>query len=82
MKIEALKNKLSKLNVTTTVTDFNGYNKDLNFTINGLNFNAGFVEGKDDVQDFCRVIAFDNTHEEHQRRFFTSFNSLLKYASA
>jgi hypothetical protein len=73
--------KLTKLNVAYTVLEGNGYNKDISFSINGLNFLAGFYEGQNVVIDFCREICYDNNTQEMQRRFFDNFNKVLKYAN-
>jgi hypothetical protein len=73
--------KLNKINIAYSIIDHNGYNKDIAFSINGLNFKAGFSEGKTVIEDFCREICFDNNTQEMQRRFFGSFNQLLKYAN-
>ena len=74
--------KLTKMNISYNVLENNGYNKDIQFSINGLTFKAGFVNGKTIIEDFCREICFDNSNQEMQRRFFNNFNQLLKYANA
>jgi hypothetical protein len=81
MTTATLKNKLSKMNISFNETDYNGYNKDINFSINGMNFCAGFNSGNDEIQDFCREICFDNTNQDMQRRFFKNFNELIKYSN-
>lgn len=63
-------NKLAKLNIPYTILDNNGYNKDIQFTINNLTFKAGFIDGKEQVEDFCREICYDKCAQEMQRRFF------------
>ena len=80
MKIVNLLSKLKKMNIDHAIVG-DDYNKDIVFSINGLAFKAGFQEDKTDIQDFCREICFDNTSQETQRRFFTNFNQLLKYAN-
>jgi hypothetical protein len=52
---------------------------DIEFTINGLNFSAGFNTSKNIIEDFSRAICFDNVNQEMQRRFFSNFNKLIKY---
>ena len=74
--------KLTKMNVSHTILINNGYNKDIEFSINGLTFKAGFTEGNTLVEDFCREICFDKTQQDMQRRFFQNFNKVLKYANA
>ena len=73
--------KLSKLNVSYKILEGNGYNKDISFSINGINFLAGFNECKNVVTDFCREICYDKNSQEMQRRFFENFNKVLKYAN-
>jgi hypothetical protein len=73
--------KLTKMNVSYTILEGNGYNKDIQFTINGITFKAGFIEGKQIVEDFCREICFDKSEQEMQRRFFDNFNKVLQYAN-
>jgi hypothetical protein len=74
--------KLTKMNVAYTVVDVNGYNMDIEFSINGLNFSAGFNTSKNIIEDFSRAICYDNVNQEMQRRFFTNFNKLISYANA
>ncbi len=74
--------KLTKMNVEYTVVDVNGYNMDIEFSINGLNFSAGFNTSKNIIEDFSRAICYDNVNQEMQRRFFTNFNKLISYANA
>ena len=81
MKTATLISKLSKMNISYTILDNNGYNKDIQFSINGLVFKAGFIEGKEMIQDFCREICYDNGIQEMQRRFFDNFNQVLRYAA-
>jgi hypothetical protein len=82
MKIQSLISKLQKMNVSHVVLENNGYNKDIQFVLNGLTFKAGFTEGKTIVEDFCREICYDNCNQEMQRRFFDNFNQVLRYAKA
>jgi len=74
--------KLTKMNVAYTVVDVNGYNMDIEFSINGLKFSAGFNTSKNIIEDFSRAICYDNVNQEMQRRFFTNFNKLISYANA
>lgn len=82
MKIENLKSKLAKMNIPFTILQGNGYNKDIEFSINGITFKAGFTEGKTEIDDFCRELCFDKSEQEMQRRFFDNFNQLVRYANA
>lgn len=72
--------KLNKSNINFTIEDINGYNKDIVFLINGMTFKAGFNTHSNKISDFCRDICYDKTNQETQRRFFDSFNKLMKYA--
>ena len=80
MTTAQLKNKLAKMNIEFTELDYNGYNKEICFTINNMNFAAGFNTKSEIVEDFCRNICYNNSEQEMQRRFFTNFNKLIKYA--
>jgi hypothetical protein len=82
MTTAQLKSKLTKMNVSFTEVDYNGYNKDICFSINNMNFAAGYNTKDNEIEDFCRNICFDNDNQETQRRFFRNFNQLLKYANA
>ena len=81
MTTSNLISKITKMNVSYTILENNGYNKDIQFSINGLTFLAGFVEGKNEIQDFCREICYDTCKQEMQRRFFDNFNQVLRYAN-
>ena len=74
--------KLTKMGITYTILDCNGYNMDIEFTINGKTFKAGFFKGETKIQDFCRDIVFDVSEQEMRRRFFVNFKQILKYANA
>ncbi len=80
MKVSTLKNKLNKMGVKFTEICENGYNKDLVFSINNIEFKAGFT--KNTVEDFCREFDFEQDFQETRRRFFKNFNSLLKYSQS
>ena len=82
MTTTALISKLTKLNIPHNILDCNGYNMDIEFTINGKTFKAGFFKGETEIQDFCRDIVFDQSEQEMRRRFFTNFSQLLKYAQS
>ena len=73
--------KLTKMNVDYKVLENNGYNKDIQFSVNGITFKAGFTNGKELIEDFCREICFDHSSQEMQRRFFTNFAQVLTYAN-
>lgn len=81
MTIKNLIDKLTKMNISYTVLDLNGYNKDVCFSINSMSFKAGFCDGKEIIQDFCREICYDNCNQEMERRFFDNFSQLLRYAN-
>ncbi len=81
MKTTSLISKLNKLNITHEIVNNNGYNADIKFTINNKVFLAGIVDGKEEIQDFCHEICFDECEQEMQRRFFDNFNQILKYAN-
>jgi hypothetical protein len=81
MTTSALISKLTKMNIEYTILDCNGYNMDIAFKINNLNFKAGFIKGENEIQDFCREICFDTSNQEMQRRFFKNFNKLFSYAN-
>ena len=82
MKSATLKKRLKNMGIPYNVVDVNGYNKDIEFTINGTDFKAGIIEGKEEVQDFCREIFYDKVREQMARRFFRNFKELLRYAYA
>jgi hypothetical protein len=69
------------MNIPYTILDCNGYNMDIEFTINNYTFKAGFFKGEIEIQDFCREICFDVSEQEMRRRFFDNFNKVLKYAN-
>lgn len=75
-----LKSKLEKMNIDYSIVNINDYNYDINFSINNYSFSAGYFKGSDIIDDFCRNICYDNVDQEMQRRFFKSFNELLKYS--
>ena len=79
MTVKNLISKLTKNGVTYTILDY-GYNKDIEFMINGITFKSGFTEGKTTVEDFCSELYYDNCNQEIQRRFFDNFNQVLRYA--
>ena len=81
MKKSTLISKLEKNGTRYTELNGNGYNKDIEFTINGKNFLAGFIEGIDEITDFCREICYDKNNQEMQRRYFDNFNQVIKYAN-
>lgn len=82
MKTETLIQKLTKLNIQNKIVDLNGYNKDMYFKINGLQFVAGISYDGKVITDFCREICFDHANQEMQRRFFANFAALMRYANA
>ncbi len=81
MTTAQLKNKLTKMNIQFTEVDYNGYNKDICFCINNMNFAAGFNAKSEIIEDFSRNICYNVSEQETQRRFFTNFNQLIKYAN-
>jgi hypothetical protein len=80
MTVNTLNNKLSKLGITSSVFDYNGYNKAIIFAINNLEFHANFSDGKENIESFCVVSGYDNLSQERERSFFYSFNKVLSYA--
>lgn len=80
MTTTSLFSKLRKLGIDYTILPCNGYNMDVEFTINGKTFKAGFFKGETIIQDFCRDIVFDVENQEMRRRFFKNFNAVLQYA--
>ena len=81
MQVTSLASKLNKMNIQNSIVDLNGYNKEVVFSINNMNFSADFNVNANVIESYSRDICFDNTNQEMQRRFFTSLNSLLKYAN-
>lgn len=81
MTTAQLKNKLTKMNIQFTEVDYNGYNKDICFSINNMNFAAGFNTKSEIIENFSRNICYNVSEQETQRRFFTNFNQLIKYAN-
>jgi hypothetical protein len=73
--------KLRKMKISHEILSVNGYNKNIQFSINGLTFYAGFVEGSTIIEDFCREIRYSNCNQEMERRFFDNFNQVLRYAN-
>jgi hypothetical protein len=80
MTVNTLNNKLSKLGITSSVFDYNGYNKAIIFAINNLEVQAKFSDGKDIIESFCVITGYDNLNQERERSFFYSFNKVLSYA--
>jgi hypothetical protein len=54
---------------------------DISFSINGMNFKAGYFKYENIIQDYCREICYNQSEQEMQRRFFESFNKLITYAN-
>lgn len=82
MKVSSLKSKLSNSNATDVlVFDYNGYNKAICFSINGKRFEAGFSEGKENIENFCTKTGYDDRCQESERMFFDNFNQVLRYAN-
>jgi hypothetical protein len=79
MKLSTLKNKLAKMNIETSVFDYNGYNKALIFVMNGVKVQAGFEVDADKVSDFCTITGYNNDNQEHERRFFRNFAQVQRY---
>lgn len=80
MTTTTLISKLGKMNIPYTIVDFNGYNMDIVFTINGKTFKAGFFKGDTLIQDYCRDISFDNTSQEIIRSIYKNFAAVLRAA--
>jgi len=56
MTTAQLKNKLTKMNIQFTEVDYNGYNKDICFCINNMNFAAGFNAKSEIIEDFSQTL--------------------------
>ncbi len=82
MKVSTLKNKLTKQNISFEEVDLNGFNKDITFSVNGLDFRAGFDTDKMIVLGYTIVIGYDEASQETQRRFFETLPRALRYARA
>jgi hypothetical protein len=80
MTVNTLNNKLEKLGITSSVFDYNGYNKAIIFSINNLEIQAKFSDGKENIESFFIVTGYNNLNQERERRFFYSFNKVLSYA--
>ena len=80
MKATALKNKLSKLGIEFT-TKSNGYNVDINFTINKIDFIADHTEDSENIISLIRIINYDKQIQEMQIRSFDNLAQLIKYAN-
>lgn len=81
MKTSGLIAKLNKLNVPHTVKHINEHNKSLDFTINGKKISADFTAASELIHFFSTIIGYDQAEQEHQRLFFYSFASVLRYAN-
>ena len=81
MKTLSLTSKLDKLKVPHTVKHINEHNKSLDFTINGKSFSADFTATSELIHFFSTIVGYDQAEQEHQRLFFYSFASVLRYAN-
>jgi hypothetical protein len=81
MKISSLISKLTKMNVPFTILEGNGYNKDIEFSINGTKFEASFTEGYPNIQSYCEETGYDDASQETTRYHFDNFAQLLRHAS-
>jgi hypothetical protein len=81
MTTSTLISKLKKLKISYTIINVNGYNMDISFSINGMNFKAGYFKDENIIQDYCREICYNQSEQEMQRRFFENFNKLIRYAN-
>ena len=81
MKTSSLTSKLDKLKVPHTVKHINEHNKSLDFTINGKSFSADFTATSELIHFFSTIVGYDQAEQEHQRLFFYSFASVLRYAN-
>mgnify|MGYP003473620937 FL=1 len=74
--------KLKKNNIEFNIVDINGYNKEILFSINNMSFSADFNDSIDnEVLSFARDIWYNSASQEMERRYFSNFNQLLKYAT-
>ena len=67
MKVSALQSKLSKLNVTASVFDYNGYNKSIRFSLNGKKFEADYNEGSEKIESISTTTDYDERSQESER---------------
>ncbi len=81
MTTENLITKLTNLNINHSVTDFNGYNMDIDFTINGKLFSASYTIARNVIERWSVNLGYDNTTQESRTREFNSFNQLIAYAN-
>jgi hypothetical protein len=80
MTTKSLISKLTKLSITHSVIDYNGFNQEIKFTINDLVYFASY-NVKDTIIDYfyCNHY-YDNANQEMNRTFYHSFNQILRYS--
>jgi hypothetical protein len=81
MKISSLISKLTKINVPFTILEGNGYNKDIEFSINGSKFEASFTEGYPNIQYYSKATGYDDASQVTTCFYFDNFAQLLRHAS-
>lgn len=81
MTTATLTAKLSKMNVVYSIFDYNGFNKNVCFSINGMNFEAAFSEGNNIITSFCQILGYDDALQETSRIFFDNFAQLMRHAN-
>ena len=74
MKVTTLKNKLNKLNVN--FTELNG---DIVFKLNKKTYTA-VTDNGGQVFDYAHIYGYDEASQEHDRRFFDSFNQVIRHS--
>ena len=74
MKVTTLKNKLNKLNVNFTES-----NGDIVFKLNKKTYTADTNNG-DQIISYFHIYGYDESNQEHDRRFFDSFNQVIRHS--
>ena len=75
MKAANLINKLNKINVKSNVVNVNGYNMDVEFTINGMFFKAGYLINDDTIfynHNFRRRSNHENVEVNGERKAYAT----------
>jgi hypothetical protein len=81
MKITSLISKLTKMNVPFTILEGNGYNKDIEFSINGSVFEASFTEGYPNIQYYSKETGYDDASQQFTSYYFENFAQVLRHAN-
>jgi hypothetical protein len=81
MTTKNLENKLNKMGVNFKIVQYNEFNSDYVFMINGKTYQAGFNVRDNKITDYCRAIGYCQSSQETQRIFFKNFNKVLDNAN-